>query len=167
MFSSRSADSAKTSTVLDSRTRPGRRRPRRWRTRCAPMSRPASKPSGRGVACSKATSRLTRKASATRSTGTPASCLREARAERKGLISSPELPHAFIGSTGLADGVCWWPGWVPEPIFFEGLADSKTVLLNGEDHDVFGDDTVVIKSTPGHTPGHQALFLQRAQTENR
>jgi glyoxylase-like metal-dependent hydrolase (beta-lactamase superfamily II) len=48
----------------------------------------------------------------------------------------------------------------------EGLANSKTVLLNGEDHDVFGDGTVVIKSTPGHTPGHQALFLKLASTGN-
>jgi len=55
---------------------------------------------------------------------------------------------------------------VPDPKFFEGLANSKTVLLNGEDHDVFGDGTVVIKSTPGHTPGHQALFLKLANTGN-
>src|SRR5215467_6993602 len=53
---------------------------------------------------------------------------------------------------------------VPDPKFFEGLANSKTVLLNGEDHDVFGDGTVVIKSTPGHTPGHQSLFLKLAKT---
>jgi N-acyl homoserine lactone hydrolase len=55
---------------------------------------------------------------------------------------------------------------VPEPIFFEGLADAKSVLLNGEDHDVFGDGTVVLKSTPGHTPGHQSLFLKLANTGN-
>jgi glyoxylase-like metal-dependent hydrolase (beta-lactamase superfamily II) len=55
---------------------------------------------------------------------------------------------------------------VPDPKFFEGLANSKTVLLNGEDHDVFGDGTVVIKSTPGHTPGHQSLFLKLANTGN-
>src|ERR1700676_1088309 len=55
---------------------------------------------------------------------------------------------------------------VPDPKFFEGLANSKTVLLNGEDHDVFGDGTVVLKSTPGHTPGHQALFLKLANTGN-
>ncbi len=30
--------------------------------------------------------------------------------------------------------------------------------LNG-DHDVFGDSTVVIKSMPGHTIGHQVLYL--------
>src|SRR5260370_13010676 len=67
------------------------------------MSRPVPKPSGRGVQCLKATSRLIRKALATRSTGTPASCSREARAGRKGLISSPERPRAFIVSTRLAD----------------------------------------------------------------
>lgn len=31
--------------------------------------------------------------------------------------------------------------------------------LNG-DSDVFGDGTVIIKSMPGHTPGHQVLFLK-------
>jgi N-acyl homoserine lactone hydrolase len=55
---------------------------------------------------------------------------------------------------------------VPDPKFFDGLANSKAVVLNGEDHDVFGDGTVVIKSTPGHTPGHQALFLKLAKTGN-
>src|ERR1700704_4672383 len=57
-------------------------------------------------------------------------------------------------------------GRVPDPKFFEGLANSKTIVLNGEDHDVFGDGTVVIKSTPGHTPGHQSLFLKLAKTGN-
>src|SRR5882762_1892216 len=57
-------------------------------------------------------------------------------------------------------------GAVPDPKFFEGLANSKTIMLNGEDHDVFGDGTVVIKSTPGHTPGHQSLFLKLANTGN-
>ncbi|HEX5281816.1 MAG TPA: N-acyl homoserine lactonase family protein [Micropepsaceae bacterium] len=57
-------------------------------------------------------------------------------------------------------------GRVPDPKFFAGLANSKTILLNGEDHDVFGDGTVVIKFTPGHTPGHQSLFLKLAHTGN-
>lgn len=35
--------------------------------------------------------------------------------------------------------------------------------LNG-DFDVFGDGTVVIKSMPGHTPGHQVLYLDLPQT---
>ena len=34
--------------------------------------------------------------------------------------------------------------------------------LNG-DRDVFGDGTVIIKSMPGHTPGHQVLFLELAE----
>jgi N-acyl homoserine lactone hydrolase len=55
---------------------------------------------------------------------------------------------------------------VPDPKFFEGLANAKTIVLNGEDHDVFGDGTVVIKSSPGHTPGHQSLFLKLANTGN-
>jgi glyoxylase-like metal-dependent hydrolase (beta-lactamase superfamily II) len=58
------------------------------------------------------------------------------------------------------------PGGAPDPKYFEGLAESKTILLNGEDHDVFGDGTVVIKFTPGHTPGHQSLFLKLAKTGN-
>ena len=48
--------------------------------------------------------------------------------------------------------------------FFADLIKSKTLLLKGEDHDVFGDGTVVIKFTPGHTPGHQSLFLKLAKT---
>jgi glyoxylase-like metal-dependent hydrolase (beta-lactamase superfamily II) len=55
---------------------------------------------------------------------------------------------------------------VPDPKFFEGLANSKTVVLNNEDHDVFGDGTVMIKTTPGHTPGHQALYLKLPRTGN-
>jgi N-acyl homoserine lactone hydrolase len=57
-------------------------------------------------------------------------------------------------------------GRVPDPQFFEGLANAKTIVLNNEDHDVFGDGTVVIKSTPGHTPGHQALYLKLPMTGN-
>ena len=42
---------------------------------------------------------------------------------------------------------------------FEKLRGAKAVKLSG-DHDVFGDGSVVIKSTPGHTPGHQSLFVR-------
>ena len=55
-------------------------------------------------------------------------------------------------------------GAVGDPAYFTELAKSKTLLLKGEDHDVFGDGTVVIKFTPGHTPGHQSLFLKLAKT---
>jgi N-acyl homoserine lactone hydrolase len=57
-------------------------------------------------------------------------------------------------------------GGVADPKYFEALANSKTLLLKGEDHDVFGDGTVVIKFTPGHTPGHQSLFLKLNHTGN-
>jgi N-acyl homoserine lactone hydrolase len=46
---------------------------------------------------------------------------------------------------------------------YSALKNSKTMKLNG-DHDVFGDGAVVLKSTPGHTPGHQSLFLKLART---
>ncbi len=46
---------------------------------------------------------------------------------------------------------------------YEKLKDAKTILLKGEDKDVFGDGTVVIKYAPGHTPGHQMLFLKLAK----
>jgi len=52
----------------------------------------------------------------------------------------------------------------PNPALYAELEKSKTVLLNSEDRDVFGDGTVVIKFTPGHTPGHQSLFLKLART---
>ncbi|WP_299884072.1 N-acyl homoserine lactonase family protein [uncultured Lacinutrix sp.] len=39
---------------------------------------------------------------------------------------------------------------------------TKVKKLNG-DHDVFGDGTVIIKSMPGHTPGHQVLYLNLAE----
>lgn len=43
---------------------------------------------------------------------------------------------------------------------YDKLKDAKRITLNDEDHDVFGDGTVVIKTAPGHTPGHQMLFLR-------
>ena len=44
------------------------------------------------------------------------------------------------------------------------LKDSKTEIIGGETYDVFGDGTVVIMNAPGHTPGHQILYLKLAQT---
>jgi N-acyl homoserine lactone hydrolase len=52
----------------------------------------------------------------------------------------------------------------PNPVFYNELEKSKTILLDGKDHNVFGDGTVVIKFTPGHTPGHQSLFVKLAKT---
>jgi glyoxylase-like metal-dependent hydrolase (beta-lactamase superfamily II) len=52
-----------------------------------------------------------------------------------------------------------------EPFFanYSALAHSTVIKLEG-DHDVFGDGTVVLKATPGHTPGHQSLFVRLART---
>jgi glyoxylase-like metal-dependent hydrolase (beta-lactamase superfamily II) len=50
-----------------------------------------------------------------------------------------------------------------EPPYYADLKDNETVLLDA-DHDVFGDGRVVIKSTPGHTPGHQCLYLDLRDT---
>ena len=47
---------------------------------------------------------------------------------------------------------------------FDALRTSKTVIIKTDDYDVFGDGSVVIKWAPGHTPGHQVLFVQLAKT---
>jgi N-acyl homoserine lactone hydrolase len=45
---------------------------------------------------------------------------------------------------------------------FSALKTAKTKILDG-DYDVFGDGSVVIIATPGHTPGHQSLFVRLAK----
>ena len=42
---------------------------------------------------------------------------------------------------------------------------SNVKKLNG-DYDVFGDGTVVIKYMPGHTVGHQVLYVEASGVEN-
>jgi N-acyl homoserine lactone hydrolase len=56
------------------------------------------------------------------------------------------------------------PTGIVKPEHYNALKNSKTIVLKNEDHDVFGDGTVVLKTTPGHTPGHQALFVKLAKT---
>jgi len=46
---------------------------------------------------------------------------------------------------------------------FDKLKDSKTKILDGEDFDVFGDGTVVVKAAYGHTPGHQVIYVKLAK----
>lgn len=48
--------------------------------------------------------------------------------------------------------------------FYNKLKESKTTILTDKDYDVFGDGTVVIKYAPGHTPGHQVLFVKLKQS---
>src|SRR5437763_12770444 len=47
---------------------------------------------------------------------------------------------------------------------FDTLRSSKTVIIKTDDHDVFGDGSVVIKWAPGHSPDHQVLFVKLAKT---
>jgi N-acyl homoserine lactone hydrolase len=46
------------------------------------------------------------------------------------------------------------------PDSYKDLKNARRITLNNEDRDVFGDGSVVIKTAPGHTPGHQMLFLK-------
>lgn len=45
------------------------------------------------------------------------------------------------------------------PALYSSLPTLDRITLDG-DHDVFGDGTVRIISAPGHTPGHQVLYLE-------
>jgi N-acyl homoserine lactone hydrolase len=51
-----------------------------------------------------------------------------------------------------------------EPANYSGLKNAKTVIVTQAEHDVFGDGTVILKSTPGHSPDHQVLFVKLAKT---
>ncbi|WP_441259920.1 N-acyl homoserine lactonase family protein [Bradyrhizobium sp. 521_C7_N1_3] len=53
-----------------------------------------------------------------------------------------------------------WPGANNEPRF----KPSHPVELLTGDKDVFGDGSVTILSTPGHTPGHQSLLVKLPKT---
>ena len=53
------------------------------------------------------------------------------------------------------------PGVVPA--LYDNMIDAERILIAG-DHDVFGDGRVRIISAPGHTPGHQVLFIDLANT---
>jgi glyoxylase-like metal-dependent hydrolase (beta-lactamase superfamily II) len=56
------------------------------------------------------------------------------------------------------------PTGIIQPTHYDKLKGAKTRLLDNEDFDVFGDGTVVVKTAPGHTPGHQVLFVRLPKT---
>src|SRR3954466_3525096 len=75
--------------------------------------------------------------------------------------------NAFAGSTWLVrkeDRDVMFgtppPGTIIQQAGFSALRNAKTTILAADEYDVFGDGTVVIKSAPGHTPGHQVLFVK-------
>src|SRR5215831_11857786 len=71
------------------------------------------------------------------------------------IVQKVERDAMFAKSSGGTPGPT-----TPNVSLFGDLEKSKTKLLDSQDYDVFGDGTVVIKFTPGHTPGHQSLFLK-------
>ena len=56
------------------------------------------------------------------------------------------------------------PQGIIQPDHYSALRKAKTRILSNEDLDIFGDGSVVVMSTPGHTPGHQVLYLDLAKT---
>jgi len=70
------------------------------------------------------------------------------------IIQKDEYEAAFADEVNM-------PGF--KPSLYNKLKDSERILING-DHDVFGDGKVRILSAPGHTPGHQVLFIDLANT---
>jgi N-acyl homoserine lactone hydrolase len=47
---------------------------------------------------------------------------------------------------------------------YDALKNSKTIIIDKDEYDVFGDGKVIIKSTPGHTIGHQSLVVKLKKT---
>jgi len=77
--------------------------------------------------------------------------------------------NAFAGSTWIVQKAerdamfATTPAPIMAAATFSALKDAKTKVLENEDFDVFGDGSVVVMSTPGHTPGHQVLFVKTAK----
>jgi glyoxylase-like metal-dependent hydrolase (beta-lactamase superfamily II) len=78
--------------------------------------------------------------------------------------------NAFAGATWLvrqAEREAMFadkPPGITVPTSYAALRNSKTLILSQDEHAVFGDGSVVIKSAAGHTPGHQVLYLKLAKT---
>lgn len=62
--------------------------------------------------------------------------------------------------TAFADSVTT-PGFMPD--LYSKLKEAKQIIIDGE-HDVFGDGRVRIIAAPGHTHGHQVLYVDLAKT---
>lgn len=70
------------------------------------------------------------------------------------IIQEPEHETAF------ADEV---DAFAYEPELYEGLRDLEHVVVDGE-YQPFGDGSVRIFPMPGHTPGHQVLYVDLENT---
>jgi glyoxylase-like metal-dependent hydrolase (beta-lactamase superfamily II) len=77
--------------------------------------------------------------------------------------------NRFAASTWLARPAEREFMWKPnnervEPKFYNQLEHSKSISIEKDEYDVFGDGAVVLKAAPGHTPGHQVLVLNLTKT---
>jgi len=78
--------------------------------------------------------------------------------------------NAFAGATWLVRQIerdamfVDKPAGLALPATYASLKNSRTVIVSEDEHDVFGDKTVILKTAPGHTPGHQVLYLKLAKT---
>jgi glyoxylase-like metal-dependent hydrolase (beta-lactamase superfamily II) len=52
------------------------------------------------------------------------------------------------------------PQGIIQPATYSALRNADTKILDNADFDVFGDGTVVVLATPGHTPGHQVVAVK-------
>jgi N-acyl homoserine lactone hydrolase len=73
--------------------------------------------------------------------------------ESKVLMQKAEWEAAFGGESGAFVETEW----------FDRLKTADVKILEG-DHDVFGDGSVKLIYTPGHTPGHQSLYVDLEAT---
>ena len=54
------------------------------------------------------------------------------------------------------------PQGIIQPDTYAALRNADTRILDNEDFDVFGDGSVVVMATPGHTPGHPVVAVKLA-----
>jgi glyoxylase-like metal-dependent hydrolase (beta-lactamase superfamily II) len=50
------------------------------------------------------------------------------------------------------------------PQTYQALRNVEPVTVTAEEHDVFGDGSVLLLYTPGHSEGHMALYVKLART---
>lgn len=78
--------------------------------------------------------------------------------------------NAFVASTWLArpaERTAMFGSPAPrltQPADYARLRTARTELVEVDEFDVFGDSSVRMIATPGHTPGHQLLVVRLART---
>lgn len=74
------------------------------------------------------------------------------------IVDADERAHMFRDAAR-ADAQSWQ--------YVAPLENAQTTLIEGDArHDVFGDGSVAIIQTPGHTPGHAVLLVRTANSGN-